>query len=92
MVNVPEVDCAPLHAPEAVHASALVALQVIVEVSPLATVAGAAEMVTTGTALTGSASAALDDDPLLPPLQPVRASVDRVPKTTSNRMMFDLSI
>jgi hypothetical protein len=48
------VDCEPLvallpdHPPEAVHAVALVADQVRVELAPLATVLGLADKVTTG--------------------------------------------
>jgi hypothetical protein len=62
---VPLAATAPVQPPEAVHAVALVELQVKVDDSPLLTVAGEALIVAVGT---------LDEPPPLPPPQPAKTA------------------
>jgi hypothetical protein len=71
-VAVPLVDCAPLHAPLAVHAAAFVDDQVRVALAPSVIVAGFTEIVTVGAA--GAPTATVADALALPPF-PVQLSV-----------------
>jgi hypothetical protein len=68
VLRLPLVGSAPLQPPEAVHAVALVELQVSVEVPPLATVVGFASNVTVGTgaAVTATMTVAAELTPPVP--------------------------
>jgi hypothetical protein len=64
--QVPLVATGPLQPPEAVHAVALLELQVSVDIPPLATVAGDADRVTVGADVATTTSADCEDVPPTP--------------------------
>jgi hypothetical protein len=70
VTTLPPVDCAPLHAPDAVHAVALVEDQVSVEVPPVVTLVGLALNETVGADAGGvDEGGVLEDPPEFPPPQ-----------------------